>query len=418
MKKIILIIGVMIVALALNAEIVDRIIAKVGDDIILDSDLQKQLMQMKAGGSLPENETEETILLQMVEFKLAIQKAKELDYVVDKSQVNELANNRLKEIRANFATETEFLTELKKNNMNKYDLLNYFRELLEEQSLREQVVHYEIENKIEVSDEEIQEYYDEHRIELPLREPSNKLGMILIQIKASDSTKKKRYAECEDILERLNRGESFEDVAKSDSDGPSSVSGGDLGYFARGDMVKGFEKAAFALKPGEVSDIVETQFGYHIIKLEGIKENKIRARHILKELTPNRIDSLAVYKLMERITTKFNEGEDFGQLAFEYSDDQQSALDRGVIGIFPKGEFPPLYQDYYKNLDTGEISDIILIEDMYYIFANLEDVPAGVFELYEIKDEIKRAAHAEKREKFYNNWINKLKEEIYFEITY
>jgi peptidyl-prolyl cis-trans isomerase SurA len=354
----------------------------------------------------------------MVEFKLIVQKAKDLDYVINEDQINSMAERRITEIRNSFESETEFLAELKKSNMNRFDLLKYFKDMFKEQSLREQVVRYEIDSKIEVSDKEIEDFYNLHKSELPLRQPSNKLGMILLQIKASNKTKEKRYKELEEIYDRISRGESFTELAKKYSDDGSKVSGGDLGYFGRGEMVKSFENAAFSLKPGEVSDIIETQFGYHIIKLEAIKENQVRARHILKALTPTKLDSTAYYTLMQQIVTRYNAGETFGKLAKEYSDDKSSALNNGVIGIFPKGEYPPLYEEYYNVLQPGQISDIVIIQDMYYLFANLEDVPEGVYKLKEIKDKVKEMAFMEKKQQFYKNWINKIKQEIYVEITY
>ncbi|MFA7058089.1 MAG: peptidylprolyl isomerase [Candidatus Cloacimonadales bacterium] len=418
MKKYGLMLLILIIALATNAEVLDRIIAKIGNDILLESDLQKQMMQMRAADMIDETTTEQEILEQMVEFKLVIQKAKDLDYVINDEQVNQMAERKIKEIRDSFASETEFLNELKKSNMNKYDLLNYFKKLFQEQSLREQVVRYEIDSKIEVSDEEVKDFYKSHRMELPLRKPSYKLGMILMQIKASDKTKKLRYSELERIFERISRGESFSELAKKNSDCGSASAGGDLGYFGRGEMVKTFERTAFALKPGEISDIIETQFGYHIIKLEDIKENKVRARHILKSLTPTGLDSLAHQTLMEQVAQRYNAGEDFGGLAKKYSDDQTSALKDGVIGIFPHGEFPPLYEEYYQNLAPGQISEVILIQDMYYLFAILEDVPAGIYELSEIKDRVKEMAFMEKKQQFYQKWIENIRKDIYVEITY
>ncbi len=403
-------------SLLASAEVLDRIIAKIGNDILLQSDLQKQMMQMQAAGMHNDSVTEQDVLDQMVEFKLVVQKAKDLDYVINEDKINSMAESRIAEIRSSFESETEFLNELKKSNMNRFDLLNYFKDMFKEQSLREQVVRYEIDSKIEVSDEEIEEFYNLHKSELPLRKPSNKLGMILLQIKASDKTKKQRYKELEQIYERISRGESFADLAKKYSDCGSASAGGDLGYFGRGEMVKTFENTAYSLKPGEVSDIIETQFGYHIIKLEDIKENQVRARHILKALTPTKLDSTANYKLMQQIVQRYMDGEDFGKLARNYSDDQSSALNNGVIGIFPKGEYPPLYEEYYKDLQAGQISDIILIEDMYYLFANLEDVPEGLYELSEIKDKVKEMAFMEKKQQFYQNWINDIKQEIYVEI--
>jgi peptidyl-prolyl cis-trans isomerase C len=133
----------------------------------------------------------------------------------------------------------------------------------------------EIMDKITVSDSEVKEYYDKHKDEYKTPEMV-KARHILVKVDptASAEDKKKGLEKAEDILSRIKAGQDFAKLAAEFSDDPGSKSnGGELGgLFPRGRMVKPFEDAAFSLKPGEVSGIVETQFGYHIIKAEEKKE--------------------------------------------------------------------------------------------------------------------------------------------------
>lgn len=140
-------------------------------------------------------------------------------------------------------------------------------------------------DKIEISEKETRAYYDNNRE--VFREPEEvRASHILIKVDPGMDEEKKAVArrKVEDIRERLmNKGEDFAEVAREVSEGPSRSKGGDLGYFKRGQMVKPFEEAAFAMKPGEVSDIVETRFGYHIIKLTGRKPEKALGFDEVKE---------------------------------------------------------------------------------------------------------------------------------------
>jgi len=124
-----------------------------------------------------------------------------------------------------------------------------------------------------VTDKDIEEYYKAHITEYKLPERV-KARHILVKVKKefTDEEKEAARRKIEGLLERVKKGEDFVELAKTYSDDPASARvGGDLGYFQRGRMVKPFEDVAFSLKPGEVSDIVETRFGYHIIKVEDRK---------------------------------------------------------------------------------------------------------------------------------------------------
>ncbi len=139
----------------------------------------------------------------------------------------------------------------------------------------QQMIEQEIVSKITVSDEEMQQYYEEKKAQF--KEPEQvQASHILVQVApdASQEDKDAAKAEIDAILVQLNEGKDFAELAKEHSDCPSKEQGGDLGFFARGMMVKSFEDVAFGLDEGGISDIVETQFGYHIIKLTGKKAER------------------------------------------------------------------------------------------------------------------------------------------------
>ncbi|RMF84630.1 MAG: hypothetical protein D6736_18915 [Nitrospinota bacterium] len=145
-----------------------------------------------------------------------------------------------------------------------------------------------IEEKVVIDDEAVARYYEEHK-ENYKQEERVRARHILIKVApdAKPEEEEKAKARAEAALKRVKSGEDFATVAKEVSEGPSASRGGDLGYFGRGAMVKPFEEVAFSLKPGEISDLVRTDFGYHIIKVEDKKEAGYRPLEEVKKLIAN-----------------------------------------------------------------------------------------------------------------------------------
>jgi peptidyl-prolyl cis-trans isomerase C len=130
-------------------------------------------------------------------------------------------------------------------------------------------VEKEIATQVVVSDADVHEFYTGNKDKFEQPEQA-RARHILVQVdeKADEKTRQAARAKADDLLAQLKGGANFEELAKKSSDCPSAPQGGDLGFFAHNQMVPAFDEAAFALKPGETSGVVETEFGYHIIRLE------------------------------------------------------------------------------------------------------------------------------------------------------
>lgn len=160
----------------------------------------------------------------------------------------------------------------------------------------------EVAQKVTISENDLKSYYDGHKDEFKAPE-TVRARHILIKVASGESeeNKKKAREKMEGILAKIKAGESFETLATELSDDPGSKQkGGDLGFFARGRMIKSFEDAAFSLKPGEISGIVETPFGYHIIKVEEKKEAGLEPFEKVK-------DRISQKLLQEGIRSKVSE---------------------------------------------------------------------------------------------------------------
>jgi len=237
-------------------------------------------------------------LEQLTSAELLYQEASKLEIKdMDKQVTEKVAQNKAK-----FGSDAEFEKALAGVEMTPKDMQDFTR--------KDIVINNFIEKrftaKAAATDAEARKFYDEN-IEKYFKKPeSARASHILIGAdeKTTPEERKKAKEKAEAILKRLKAGEDFAAIAKSDSSCPSSSQGGDLGSFGPGQMVPSFEKAAFALKPGEISDVVETQFGYHIIKLT---EKQEATTDTFDSVKPRIIDFLKREKVQKDLSDYIEE---------------------------------------------------------------------------------------------------------------
>ncbi|MDP2172484.1 MAG: peptidylprolyl isomerase [Candidatus Cloacimonadaceae bacterium] len=416
MKRLLIAMLLMLCLTMINAELVDRIVAKIGSDIILMSDVHKQMMQMQSAKKLTPDITPKDVLNQMIEQKVLLQKARELGIKVDETKIKTFADRYIREIRARYPSEAEFNVDLAKMKLTQADLLKYYMDMLTENAMTEQLVDRFVSSKTVVSETKIRNFYETTKDSLAVRPVSWKTGMIMREINASKATQEEKLNRMKAIRERAMSGEDFAALANLESDCPSKARGGDLDYFRKGMMVKTFENAAFKLGIGEVSDVVKTEFGYHLIKVEEKRGEEIRARHILKILTPTLQDSVAAFDLMENIRARYLRGEDFSTLATQFSEDVDTASKGGIIGDFAQEEMPPLFATVLMSTPIGEPTEVLENEGMLYLFVRLKEYPSRLYTYDEIKDEIGKFLFQNKQMKVYDEWVAELIAASYVQI--
>lgn len=226
-------------------------------------ELRRAEKVMLRGQSVPAEQqamVDKQALEQLLSAELLYQAASKLEVKDLDKQVDE----KLAQGKARFANEQDFAKAIKDLDMDEKVLRDYTRRDL----LISKFVESTIVPTIKVTEQEARAFYDQNPDKFT-RSETVKASHILIgtEPNASAEDKKKAREKAEKLRKELAGGARFEELAKGNSSCPSSQQGGDLGFFGKGQMVPPFEQAAFALKPGEISDVVETQFGYHIIKL-------------------------------------------------------------------------------------------------------------------------------------------------------
>ncbi|MCB5249871.1 MAG: peptidylprolyl isomerase [Candidatus Cloacimonadales bacterium] len=415
MKKITLIILLITIAIMAYAQQSDYIIAKVGKDIILKSELQRQIFQLSNANMIDQNDTAETILEDMINSRILIQKAKELDINSDENKIRNIVESQIKSIKMQYPDEETFFNDLRKANLTLGELKQYYFEMIIDQQLRNELIQTQIRNKITVTNSEIKHYFEENKDAIMSAHKLYNISLILRNVRVSDETKKQAYDTIKDIQKKLKNGADFGELAEQMSQCPSSQNQGDLGWFSKGMMVKEFEDAAFALKIGEISDIVETNFGYHIIKVNDIRINEIEASHILIMTEANDDDFERENELVNSIHERLLNGEDFASLAAEYSQDEETRSKGGILGKFPISQFPELFANEIIDIPDNDISDVIHHENTFYIFKK-DDISTNQGDFENYKEITKNIVLQQKQNNAYTNWINEAKKEFYVHI--
>jgi len=418
MRKIsILLLILLSLCFVIQGETVERIVAKVGREVILQSELDKRYQQMIASGMSKENFTLESVLDEMIESELILIKAKESDIAIDEYTIKKMAEQELESLKTQFESELEFRQQLKaETGLTITELKDYYEDLIREQKLRESVISQEITSQVHATDAEIEEFYQENLADIPIRKESDRIGMIILKMEPSKETEEKLKREIYEIKDKLNKGADFAELAKEYSDCPSAPNGGDLGWVEHGMMVKPFEEAAFKLEVGEISDLVETQFGYHLILMQEKKDDQIKISHILKTLEASPEDKVRIRTLADNIHERIINGDDFSTLAQEYSQDDSSAANGGIIGEYPPESYPELFSSYLHDLDYGEITNVIEEGDNLYLFGKLAKVEARPYTYEELYDQLKDQVFGKKQLELYDNMIENLKKTTYIEI--
>jgi peptidyl-prolyl cis-trans isomerase SurA len=343
----------------------DRIVAIVGDQPITRFDLQERILQRRQEGlqvptdSAQLHALERQILNEMVEEELLLQKAKELKIEVPDNEVTTTVDRQVKDVRSRFASESEFRTELAKAGLGTPE---EYRRLISEQYRRRETISRLMtklreDNKIvpaNVTEEEVKEAFEKNRAMLPRRPAAVTFRQIVIPVKPSAAAKALAKAKAESILVEIKRGGDFELLAKRESMDPSKDTGGDLGWARRGAYVPEFDRWVWALPPGELSPVVESTFGFHIIRVDRLNGAEVKARHILIRPKLDSVDVARARAEGDSVATQWRKGVSFDSLS-RLHHDFASKEETSLLTPFPRDSLPVSYQQAFAGKKAGDI---------------------------------------------------------------
>lgn len=273
--------------------------------------------------------------------------------------------------------------------------------------------------KAQVSDEEVEKYYQIHR-DTKFRQPQA-LRLRHIFFRAPEGTpsqgRERVRSRAEDVLRRARSGADFAGLAKEYSQDPSAAQGGDIGFFAAGQMLPALDKAAFALKKGEISDVVETSLGYHILKVEDIKEEKIKslkeAREEIIHVVKSDRERSEAAKAADQDREKIISGN-----ATLASLGEAKGLPSKLSPLFSRGEVLPevgRVEEFYKavfSLAVGEISPVIEGSDAYYLMRIKQRKEPAIPSLESVQQELETKLRDQKALRLATQEANALLERL------
>jgi peptidyl-prolyl cis-trans isomerase SurA len=421
MKRLVFLLLIAFGSVLYGQQVLDEIVAVVDDQVILESELEFNTMMFAAKNKLnPKNpELKRQVLNDMIREKLLQAQAKLDSIQVAEEQVDQQLDSQISYYVRQYGSRDR-LEQAYGMSIEKIK-----REMRE--NVRKQIMAQMLQQKkfgsVEVTRRDVRDFYETYKDSLGLIPQRYKVAHIFINPKATERLRKKAKNLAESLLDSLNKGADFSELAREYSDDPGSASkGGDLGFVERGKFYSEFEAAAFSLAPGEISRVVKTPAGYHIIKLLERRGNQIHCKHILISVKRDEQAELNSIKFLNNVRDSILQGyHSFEYFAKKYSDDEDTAPYGGVLGTFEMGQMDEAIKKAVKDLEEGEISypKRLDLDDRnfgYHIVKLVEVIPEHKPTLEKDYNELERLAEYRKRERLYKEWIKELKDKIYWEI--
>jgi peptidyl-prolyl cis-trans isomerase SurA len=384
---------------------VDRIAAVVGDRAILWSELNEEINERRARGlklptdSVGQMELAKSVVQEMIDEEAIVQHAlRDTSVHVSELDVQNAADAQVKRVRGQFKTDAEFAQALKSGGFGTpEEYKRWMNERSRRQALQEKLFAKLRQNgkivPVPVSEQDVNEAFEKSKDNLPKRPATVTFRQIVVPSRASEKAKAAAKAKAESLLVEVRKGGDFEQVAKRESMDPSSKElGGDLGWNRRGNMVPEFERWMFALAPGQLSPVVETTFGYHIIRVDRVQPGEVKARHILIRPRIDSADIAAAKARADTVLKLWQGGANFDSLAAKYHDSEE---EKGSLQPFDRTQLPDSYRTAFEGKSTGAFVDPFSIDDpargakKYVVAQIVKADDGGDYTLSDFKNQIR-----------------------------
>lgn len=403
-----------------QAVLLDRIVAIVEDDVILDGELQEEVKVIAQ--RLTENKVTlppDFILRKQVLEKMVIEKLqRQLAERSGLSISDEMLSNAAVDIaRRNNMELAQFRQQLETQGIN----YENFLENLKNEIIINQLRGREIGNRVKVSDQEV-EHFLETEGKLGGEAIQYHLGHILIGTPAAATANviQKAKAKADKIIEQLRQGADFNQLAMSESDSGEALTGGDLGWRSMDQVPTIFVDSIGSMEQGTVSEPIRSPSGFHIVKMLEVKGQgkhiitKTQVRHILIK-TNELIDDDEAKNRLTTLKNRIADGDSFESLARAHSDDKGSALNGGSLDWVVPGALVPEFEEVMNQLGNNEISEPVQTQFGWHLIQVLDRKKQDNSAEYRI-EQVREALRKRKIEEETELWLRRLKDEAYIEV--
>ncbi|MFD2721945.1 peptidylprolyl isomerase [Hymenobacter monticola] len=411
-------------------ELLDGIVVKVDNQIVLRSDVELiygQEVARAAGKPLPPD-LKCKILQSLVLNKLMLAKAETDSVVVEDKQVNSEVDRRMAYFVQQIGSEKRLEEQYNKPiKALKDDLRPQIKEQLTQQKMQETIT-----GKVAVTPREVAQYFSRvPKDSLPYFSTEVEVGQIVIPAQVNDKAKQAAIAKLNDIRAQVLGGADFATLAKQYSEDPGSAKeGGYLGFFKRGELVPEYEAASMKLEPGQLSPVVQSQFGFHLIQFIERKGNTYSTRHILLKPETGAADASASAKQLTRLRRQIlSDSISFAKAAKDNSSDKQSSTNGGLLANrqdggsrLPLDKLDPAIFFVIDTMKVGHITPPMPYrtddgKDAMRILYLKSNTPPHQANLEQDYQKIAAAALNEKRTKALDEWFAKNRNSVYLEVA-
>lgn len=314
-----------------NLQVIDKVIAVVGQNMVKESELETAYLQQKSNRGIIEDAfTVRCDLFEgMLINELMLHQAERDSIIVTDEEVNREMDNRIKYMTQMYGSVENLEKQMKKSIG---EIRSFYSDVIRENIMIGQIEH-KLTGDVTVTPQEVADFYKSiPQDSLPITEDEYIFSQIVKLPKVSEDEKNAVKERLNGYRDRILKGSKFSTLALLYSEDPGSAKkGGELGFFSRGDMVSEFENAAFALQDGEISQVIETQYGFHIIQMIERRGNQVNCRHILLQPKVSDAQLMEAKAELEKIKSEIERGEiTFEDAIIKYSDDE-SKINRGLI---------------------------------------------------------------------------------------
>jgi peptidyl-prolyl cis-trans isomerase SurA len=351
---------------------VNRVAAVVNNEPILMSKVMERVIRMRDPRSQPDSAAIDSMVRnatqELIDDELLVQKAKLEKIEVIDADLDAAVDAEVKDVRARFPTEAEFVRALKESGFGSID---DFRKDKEDEFRREfykrdLIAKEKRDGKVtpvNVTEDEVTTELERSKESLAKRPATVGFRQIILPITPSEASKRLARVKIDSLRKELEaHPQDFESIAKRESMDPGSKElGGDLGWNRRGVMLPEFDRVMFALNPGVISPVVETSFGYHLIRVDKIQPSEVKARHILIKFTVDSTDQARVEKLADSVATAWRAGANFDTLSAHFNDEANG--EQRSVPEFARDSLPVSYHDAVMGHKVNDIVGPFLISD-------------------------------------------------------